>query len=322
MGPVVRIPPGGSIAAGQRTMHLRANPSVVRPRYLFYLLTSPVIQDRLSAMAMGSTVPHLRVADVKAFMLPGLPRVKDQDRIQEVLGSLDDKIAVNVTTTDTITELLAAHAENLGLDDFESAHKLCALEDVLHLNPLTPAPREAEPVYLGMQDLPTSDMTVLNWDHREARGGARFRNGDTLIARITPCLENRKTGFVDFLPTGAIGIGSTEYIVLRARPGVPAALSYFVATSERFREFAIRHMVGTSGRQRVSAKDLAEYEIAIPDSDNLDRFGLLAEPMLESMAMLRDERRTLAELRDTLLPHLMSGRLRVKEAEKQVEAVV
>jgi type I restriction enzyme, S subunit len=81
-------------------------------------------------------------------------------------------------------------------------------------------------------------------------------------------------------------------------------------------------MIGTSGRQRVSAKDLAEYEVGRPDADALARFGALAEPLLDAVARLRDERRTLANLRDTLLPHLMSGRLRVKDAEKQVEAVV
>ena len=195
------------------------------------------------------------------------------------------------------------------------------MTELVELNPSVTRPVDASPIYVDMQKLPTERMLVSHWARRPAQGGVRFQNGDTLLARITPCLENRKTGFVDFLQDDEVAIGSTEYIVLRSRSHVPRVLSYFLAVSEQFRTYAIRHMVGTSGRQRVSASDIAGYKINAPilASWNCSAGSRSLSGLISS---LRNENRSLSTIRDTLLPHLMSGKLRVKDAEKQVEAVV
>ena len=109
---------------------------------------------------------------------------------------------------------------------------------------------------------------------------------------------------------------------MRPRPGVPTALPYFIAVNEEFRQFAIRHMVGTSGRQRVSAEDLRPFAMNVPSAEDMNRFERLSAPVLQLFSSLRDESRTLTQLRDTLLPQLMSGKLRVRDAENQIEAVV
>jgi len=321
VGPVVAIPEGGNIAAGQRTMLLRTDPAKADSVYLRLYLSSPTTQARILSLAHGSTTPHLRVADVRSFPVD-LPPIADQRAIAEVLGALDDRIAANTKLSETAISLLEAHFASLGLnrDPAEDA-AVVGLDELVTLNPKCAAPSEAEPVYVDMQKLPVSNLSISDWDHRPAKGGARFTNGDTLLARITPCLENRKTGFVDFLKDGQMGIGSTEFIVLRSRPGVPVALSYFLATSERFRTFAIRHMVGTSGRQRVSALDLTGYTVRQPDQGALARFGEAASSTFPLVKSLTDENRTLAATRDALLPQLMSGKLRVKDAESELARV-
>ena len=96
-------------------------------------------------------------------------------------------------------------------------------------------------------------------------------------------------------------------------------MSYFLATSERFRTFAIRHMVGTSGRQRVSALDLAGYTVSKPDPEALARFGEVSTLYFKLLKSLTDENRTLAATRDVLLPQLMSGELQVKDGEQVLE---
>ncbi len=96
-------------------------------------------------------------------------------------------------------------------------------------------------------------------------GGAKFCNGDTILARITPCLENGKTAFVDILQEGEAGFGSTEFIVMRAKEGVSdPQFVYYVAISPFFRERAIKSMVGSSGRQRVQQSVIENLELSVP----------------------------------------------------------
>ena len=96
-------------------------------------------------------------------------------------------------------------------------------------------------------------------------GGSKFRNGDTIMARITPCLENGKTALVNILDDNEVAFGSTEYIVMRAIPGVSDPnYIYYLATSPLVRNFAIKSMVGSSGRQRVQQNVLESLVLPIP----------------------------------------------------------
>ncbi|MBU2755203.1 restriction endonuclease subunit S [Acidithiobacillus sp. CV18-2] len=99
--------------------------------------------------------------------------------------------------------------------------------------------------------------------------GSRFQVGDVLLARITPCLENGKTAYIQSLPNDT-GIqsahGSTEFIVISGKTGISSSLyGYYIARSPQFREHAISHMEGTSGRQRVPANAIAAYKTWLPD---------------------------------------------------------
>ncbi|WP_186647111.1 restriction endonuclease subunit S [Fluviispira vulneris] len=101
---------------------------------------------------------------------------------------------------------------------------------------------------------------------KEYNGGAKFANGDTLVARITPCLENGKTAFISDLSNNEVGFGSTEYIVLSAKENMTLAkYIYYLAISENFRNEAIRSMTGSSGRQRIQQVALENLEIKLPD---------------------------------------------------------
>ena len=144
--------------------------------------------------------------------------------------------------------------------------------------------------------------------------GMRFANGDTLIARITPCLENGKTAYVDFLRDGKIGWGSTEYIVMRPKSPLPSGFAYCLARSSGFREFAIQNMTGTSGRQRVPGKALSQFMLSSPPERVAASFGRVVQPLLARASKAVHGSRILAGLRDTLLPKLISGELRVESA--------
>jgi type I restriction enzyme, S subunit len=162
---------------------------------------------------------------------------------------------------------------------------------------------------------PNPDPYVL----REFGSGMRFRNGDSLLARITPCLENGKTAFVQNLPEGELGWGSTEFIVLRARSPIPKPFAYLVARDPVFRASAIRSMTGTSGRQRASNEAVTRYVMVRPGNFALwKELGNVVDPMFERIAANAAESQTLVALRDFLLPKLLSGEVLIKDAEKLV----
>jgi type I restriction enzyme S subunit len=190
---------------------------------------------------------------------------------------------------------------------------------MLDVNPTTSLAGVAEAPYLDMSNVPTRGYAVGKVVTRAVSSGSRFRNGDTLLARITPCLENGKTAFVDFLSEGQVGWGSTEFIVLRPRAPLPAEYGYLLARSEIFRSFAIAKMTGSSGRQRVPVDALSSFFVSQSPDTISTTFASLVQPMFRRISAASTESRTLAALRDTLLPKLISGEIRVSDVDCTAE---
>lgn len=194
---------------------------------------------------------------------------------------------------------------------------------LVEFNPSEPLRKETEAPYIEMAALPTSGSWPEPPVLRPFGSGMRFRNGDTLLARITPCLENGKTAFVQCLPDNTVGWGSTEYIVMRPKLPVPQEFGYLLARDAAFREQAIRSMTGTSGRQRVQADSVAAFKLAAPSNEAVwDAFSRVVAPAFKCIKANAKAITTLAQLRDTLLPKLISGELRVPDAERIVGAAV
>ena len=117
--------------------------------------------------------------------------------------------------------------------------KVVPLPKAIELNPTRSLRKGVVAPYLDVGNMPTQGHTPDGVIDRPFGSGMRFVNGDTLVARITPCLENGKTAYVDFLEEGQVGWGSTEYIVLHPKPPLPEEFAYCLARSYGFREFAI-----------------------------------------------------------------------------------
>jgi len=196
------------------------------------------------------------------------------------------------------------------------------ITNVLSLNPTRSLKKKVAATYLDMASVPTSGPRATSWIKRDFVSGSKFINGDTLLARITPCLENGKTAYVDFLEQDEVGWGSTEFIVMATKPNVPSQFAYLLARDPEFRQYAIQSMSGTSGRQRVQVDQLAMFKIAIANDSIYRAFGTLVEPLFQRIKYSSEEQTTLTALRDTLLPRLISGKLRVPEAEAMLMEVV
>ena len=139
---------------------------------------------------------------------------------------------------------------------------------------------------ISMDKLRPFTKVVPSVEQAEFSGGTKFANGDTIMARITPCLENGKTAFVDCLKENEIAFGSTEFIVLRAKPGVSdSQFVYYLATSPEFRNVAIRSMVGSSGRQRVQQLVLENLELTVPKLPEQEKIGRFLAELDDKIAL-------------------------------------
>jgi type I restriction enzyme S subunit len=193
-----------------------------------------------------------------------------------------------------------------------------AVEDAIQVNPKVALKKGEVAPFVDMKALPTSGFDINEVTYKAYGGGAKFQQGDVLLARITPCLENGKTGLVEFLEEAEVGFGSTEFIVMRGKGLLKAPYVACLARYPAFRSHCELGMVGSSGRQRVQKSSFGDYFLALPpDNGVLEEFDRMTSPSFDKMSISKDESKNLAKLRDTLLPKLFSGQLRIPEAEKQ-----
>ena len=143
--------------------------------------------------------------------------------------------------------------------------KECKLSDIVEINPTESLKKGTIAKKIGMDILQPFNRAIPFYTLEAFSGGTKFKNGDTIMARITPCLENGKTSMVNILDEGEIGFGSTEYIVFRAKENITDPyFIYYLVTSSVIREPAIKSMVGSSGRQRVQTDVVANLTINLP----------------------------------------------------------
>lgn len=322
----------------------------ISPTFISYYLDAPHIRMWIVQHAVGATMPNLNTAILSGVPVR-LPPYHEQKAIADVLSALDDKIDLNRHMKQTLEataqalfkswfvdfDPVRAKAEGRepeGMDDATASlfparfhngipegWSIKSVSEAIKLNPPEKLSNGMEAPYLEMAALPTQgcipDLPVL----RVFSSGTKFRNGDTLLARITPCLENGKTAYIAYLQDDQVAWGSTEFIVMRSKPPLPAEYTYLLARDQNFRAHAIRSMTGTSGRQRVQTDALGTYEICIPTDRVAQKFGQILHPLFMKIVALSRESITLSQLRDTLLPRLISGKLRVDEISEIVEAL-
>ena len=334
---------------------LRAKDSLADTGFIYWFLAQDHIVDYLHSIAENSTsaYPSIKPSDLQRLTVP-LPPLKDQRNIASVLNTLDDKIELNRRMNETleamahalfkswfidfdpvrakmegrdtglpehIADLFPEQMEKSELGEIPEGWQVIPLPEIIEVNPKRSLQKGIVAPYLDMANMPTKSHSPDMVRDRPFSSGMRFANGDTLLARITPCLENGKTAYVDFLKDGETGWGSTEYIVMKPILPLPGEFAYCLVRSARFREFAIQNMTGTSGRQRVPAKALSQFLLPSPPKLIARSFGKIVSLLLARVRDTTIASRTLAASRDALLPKLISGEIRVSEAEQWVEAV-
>jgi len=279
---------------------------IVDYHFLFYLMSNLDFHHH----HIGGAQP-LMTQDIIGDFNINLPSLKVQQKIASILKSLDDKIEVNRRINENLEQQAQALFNEVLMDTKLPRNRF--LKDYAFVNPTRSIKKGEIARYIDMSSLPTKGSFPSDWVDKPYNGGMKFQNGDTLMARITPCLENGKTAYINFLNKDEIAFGSTEYIVMAPHDGIPSEMFYFLARNEDFVSYAVAHMNGSSGRQRVSASDIENYIMPDIPPHQIEQFGMKAKAIMEKIKTNSLESRSLATLRDTLLPKLMSGELKVNE---------
>ncbi len=266
----------------------------------------------LNSYITGAVQPKLNKANLLSISIYLPEDENEQKAIASVLSSLDDKIDLLHRQNKTLEALAETLFRQWFVEEAEEGWETGKLGDIADINPTYQLKKGDTSSYLEMSNVSTSTFNPEGWYKREFSSGMKFKNGDTLIARITPCLENGKTCYVTFLDEKEIGWGSTEYIVIRMKKPFHPFISYIMAKDTDFRDFAVSSMSGSSGRQRAQADVIKEYNIIIPPLAIIEALNLQLSGITPKLEKNANQIRILEKLRDTLLPKLMSGEVRVK----------
>ena len=343
MGEVCLIPEGIDCCLGQRMVLIKPDQNKISSKYLLYAMLSEFVQGQINqSNKTGSIVSNLRIPLLKELEIPLL---NGTEGIASVLSALDAKIHCN----NRINAELEAMAKTLydywfvqfnfpfdfargkaavnGKPYKSSGGKMVynptlkreipvgwengMASDLFDFNPRLSLTMGTEASYIDMNSLPVSGFMTKPPERKLFAGGTKFQNGDVVVARITPCLENGKTALISLFNGCEIGFGSTEFIVLRGKKITLSAFAAQLSRSTSFRKFAISNMTGTSGRKRIDASTLETFSLPLPPKEILLEYEKTVGSFLKRMTNNARENYHLTQLRDWLLPMLMNGQVTV-----------
>jgi type I restriction enzyme, S subunit len=322
------VPP--KIVGGRVNQHvsiIRTKKDLLDPDFLKYYLVSSNMQSLLLSMASeGATRPALTKKMLENLELY-VPEIDEQKKISTVLNSFSNKIELNNDMNTTLEEMAQAIFKAWFVDfepykdgEFEASElgtipkgwTVGTVGDFIEVNPQTSIQKGKTCKFVDMGNVPMSSARINEIIERAfTGGGSRFKNNDVIFARITPCLENGKTAVIDFLDEGETAFGSTEFLVFRGINWNAMYYGYCLSRYDKFRMYAVQHMNGSSGRQRVSKGDIENYKIVIPPMEELLRFNEKVAPYFEKIKHNDLNSNTLKSTRDLLLPKLISGEMKL-----------
>lgn len=293
-------------------------------RYLYYWVTSKEGAGVLNNTTIGSSQKALTISALKNIEIT-VPPIETQRRIADIVSAYDDLIENNRKQIKLLEEAaqrlykewfvdlrFPGHEHTKIVDDVPEGWESCILDDVIEFDPKVRLDKDRVKQCVPMSALSTSSMVLDMNEISEttSNSGSKFQNGDTLLARITPCLENGKTAFVHGIESDEGAVGSTEYIVMRSKQLNPYMV-YLLSRTNGFRQSAINSMSGSDGRQRVKADKLKSLAYLRPPIGLVHSFEQKVAPVFGMVFTLNKQVFAATQARDRLVPKLMSGKVEV-----------
>lgn len=298
-------------------LYAEEEPAIVSPAYfMFEVIDNSILKEDYLMMWFrrpefdricwlhtdGSVRGGITWDDICRLELP-IPPIENQLEIVNSYKAITERIALKQKINDNLEATAQAYFDSLFFDESEPN---CTLADIALVNPVRPLAKGVEARYFEMATLPTNGCIPTGDFIKPYNGGVRFINGDTLIARITPCLENGKAAYINILEDNEVAFGSTEYIVFASKGNMPSSFYYFLIRNAKFVTFALQFMNGSSGRQRVSGEELASFPLCRPSCENLEAFDKVASLVLEQMKDNTYEIQKLKQLQEVIAATISS----------------
>ena len=272
------------------------------PEYLMLWFSRPEFDRYARYMSHGSVREIFDWDELCKVELPVLP-IDKQRSIVKAYQTITERIELKRRINDNLEAQTQALFDELFLRD---GMPDCTLSEIANVNPTRTLSKGCIAKCYDMSCLPTRGCVPEGGEMKAYNGGVRFQNGDTLIARITPCLENGKAAYINILNDKEVAFGSTEYIVFSPVDTMPSSFYYFLIRSKKFRAFALQYMNGSSGRQRVSGDELAAFPLTKPSQEALSRFDMVAKPVLEQFKVASLEINRLNALQQLIIASILS----------------
>lgn len=314
LGRVGRVETDAPLVLGQRLYGLRGKAGVLDNGYLYYALQTDRVQADLLGRSTGTTVLGIRQSALRHVVIPA-PSHSEQRAIAEVLGALDSKIAANADSTAIIDRFLATHFVRLS-----AGRALVGLGTVGAVNQRSMKPPAVGTLrYLDISSVGRGVYAFppeSNWSDAPSRARRVVSHGDVVWSTVRP----NRCSHALVLDDDDKLIGSTGLAVLTPARGRTAGL-YEATRTDRFVAY-LETVAEGSAYPAVRAERFLEAPVPELTPKEWDEFEELALPLREFVHAMTVESRRLAETRDELLPLLMSGKVRVKDAEKSLEGVL
>jgi type I restriction enzyme S subunit len=344
-GETAHVPAGVEFALGQNLVLLRADGTRVHPPFLRWLVRGPEWWDQVSKfLNVGAVFDSLRCGDIPRFTLT-IPPVEEQRAIAHILGTLDDKIELNRRMSETLeamaralfkswfvdfdpvrakaegrdpglpqplADLFPSRLVDSELGEIPQGWEVGTFGDVAeHVRrSVRPGEIDSDTPYIALEHMPKRCIALSEWGTGDGLESNKFefKRGEVLFGKLRPYFHKVGVAPVD-------GVCSTDIVVVAPRAHAWFGFVLGHASSVEFVDYTDAGSTGTK-MPRTSWEQMARYELGLPPEAVAATFIDLIQPSVDRIVAGVHESRALAALRDALLPRLISGELRVKDAER------
>jgi type I restriction enzyme S subunit len=344
-GETAFVPPGLECALGQNLVLLRADGTKVFPPFLRWLVRGPDWWEQVGKFInVGAVFDSLKCADIPNFRLP-IPPLNEQRAIAHILGTLDDKIELNRRMNETLEQMARAifkswfvdfdpvrakaEGRDTGLppelaalfpDSFEESELgeiptgwcKTTLGEIADNPRRGVHPGEVEPStpYIGLEHMPRRCIALSEWGNVEELESNKswFKKGEVLFGKLRPYFHKVGVAAVD-------GVCSTDILVIRPKSPEWFGFTLGIVSSDDFVRYTDANSTGTK-MPRTNWRDMARFECVGPPASLAGRYTSIVRSLVERIEINIHQSRTLAAIRDALLPKLLSGKISTQKARE------